>query len=36
MVALVEDTRGKGHYTRALGPDDDVWFVAVLADQESS
>jgi hypothetical protein len=36
MVALAEDTRGKGHYSRALGPDDDVWFVAALAEQESS
>jgi hypothetical protein len=32
MVALVEDTTGKGHYSRVLGPDDDVWFVAALAD----
>jgi len=32
MVALVEDTRGKGHYSRALGPDDDLWFVAALAE----
>lgn len=32
MVALVEDTSGKGHYSRALGPNDDVWFVAALAE----
>jgi hypothetical protein len=28
---LLEDTSGKGHYSRVLGPDDDDWFVAALA-----
>jgi hypothetical protein len=32
MMALVEDTSGKGNHSRALGPDDDVWFVAALAE----
>ena len=34
-VVLLEDTGGKGHYSRVLGPEDDVWFVAALAEQES-
>jgi hypothetical protein len=32
VVALAEDTTGKGHYSRALGPDDDVWFVAAVTE----
>ena len=36
MVVLVENTNRKGHYTRTLGPDDDMWFVAALAQEESS
>ena len=32
-VLLLEDTSGKGHYSRVLGPDDDRWFVAALAKQ---
>jgi hypothetical protein len=35
-VLLLEDMVGKGHYSRVLGPDDDRWFVAALAEQESS
>jgi hypothetical protein len=35
-VLLLEDTTGKGHYSRVLGPGDDQWFVAALAEQESS
>jgi hypothetical protein len=31
-VLLVEDAAGKGQYSRVLGPDDDRWFVAVLAE----
>jgi hypothetical protein len=31
-VLLLEDTAGKGHYSRVLGPDDDRWFVAALAE----
>jgi hypothetical protein len=31
-VLLLEDTTGKGHYSRVLGPDDDRWFVAALAE----
>jgi hypothetical protein len=36
VVLLVEDTIGKGHYTRVLGTGDDVWFVASLADDDSN
>ena len=36
MVVLLEDTTGKGHYSRVLGPGDDEWFVAALAEQESN
>ena len=35
-VVLLEDTTGKGHHSRVLGPGDDMWFVAGLAEQESS
>ena len=35
-VLLLEDTVGKGHYSRVLGPDDDQWFVAALAPSEST
>ena len=30
-VLLIDDTLGRGHYSRILGPDDDQWFVAALA-----
>jgi hypothetical protein len=33
-VLLVEDTTGKGHFSRVLGPDDDRWFVAALANEQ--
>ena len=35
-VLLLEDTVGKGHYSRVIGPDDDQWFVAALAPSEST
>jgi hypothetical protein len=31
IAVLLEDTSGKGHYSRVLGPDNDDWFVAALA-----
>jgi hypothetical protein len=34
MVLVLEDTGGKGHQSRVVGPDDDARFVAALADQE--
>ena len=34
VALLLEDTSGKGHYSRIVGPDDDVWFVASLADDQ--
>jgi hypothetical protein len=36
IALLIEDTTGKGHYARVMGPDDDEWFVAALATQELS
>jgi hypothetical protein len=30
-VLLIDDTVGRGHYSRILGPDDDQWLVAALA-----
>jgi len=30
-VLLIDDTVGRGHCSRILGPDDDQWFVAALA-----
>jgi hypothetical protein len=33
-VLLIDDTVGRGHYSRILGPDDDQWFVAALATAE--
>jgi hypothetical protein len=36
IALLLEDTSGKGHYSRVLGPGDDVWFVASLADDDSN
>jgi len=35
-VLLLEDVVGKGHYSRVLGPDDDRWFVAALAERQAS
>jgi len=35
-VPLIEDTVGRGHCSRVLGPDDDQWFVAALATSEST
>ena len=35
-VLLLEDTVGRGHHSRILGPDDDQWFVAALAAAEST
>jgi len=32
VALLLEDTTGKGHYSRVLGPEDDDWFVVALAD----
>src|SRR5215472_11544581 len=32
VALLLEDTTGKGHYSRVLGPEADDWFVAALAD----
>jgi hypothetical protein len=35
-VLLIEDTSGKGHTSRVLGPGDDEWFVAGLDELERS
>jgi len=32
VALLLEDTTVKGHYSRVLGPDNDDWFVAALAE----